>query len=478
MRGDLVRGDFWMRNLILTLSIILLCACATYAPPRKEEVASSPSKEMGKAFVNEALKHYRFVKDPEVVNMVNRVGYRIVRAIGSNPDSYHFLVVQENQPNAFAIPGGYIFIFDGLLLQLRGEDELSGVLAHEIAHVERNHFFKDAKKIAALDIATIAAILLGGGNIAATTIAGAANIDMRLQFSRENESEADSYALRYLKEGGYSPEGLLNFFDSLIRYERFNPQLAPAYVSTHPDLESRRDNVFNFVIRESIQTDQGALRRPAVEDDRMEWEKVRAILLSRDQRWREESLLLQNLKIDEMPEEVREEMRDYLLGATYMKGGRFNDAIPKYLSAIERNKDNPVYYADLAFCYLKQQDLIRAREAAMESISLKEGYAPAHVILGILDQDANDLEGAISHLEKALRIEPGDSMANFNLAMAYGKKGDAAREAFYLARYFRTNLNPHKALSELNRAKDIALENSPLHFRILSEIEGIKREGL
>src|SRR3989337_302380 len=413
-----------IKSYISIFMVCLLLGCSAYPSVRKEE-PPAPSKEMGKAFVREALQHYQFVKDPEVVKLVNSVGRRIVKTIGANPDSYHFFVVRGNQPNAFAIPGGYIFIFDGLLLQLRDEEELAGVLAHEIAHVERNHFFKDAKKVAALDIATIAAILLGGGGIAATTIASAANIDVRLQFSRENESEADSYGLRYLQTAGYPPRSLLNFFDNLIRYERFNPQSAPAYMSTHPDLASRRDIVANFVLREA-----------------------------------------------------REEVTDYLLGLTYMKEGRFNEAISKYLSAIEQNRENPVYYADLAFCYLKQQDLSRARESALQSLQLKADHAPAHVILGMLDQDSGNLSEAIGHLEEALRIEPEDLTANFHLAMAYRKSGDAVREAFYSARYLRINLNPEGALGELNRARGLAAEDSPLYFRISEEIQEIKREGL
>lgn len=465
-----------IKSISLILVFVLLSGCASYPPSRKTE-ADSPSKETGKAFVKEALQHYQFIKDPEVVNIVNRIGYRLVKAVGSNPASYHFLVVHEDQPNAFAIPGGYIFIFDGLLTQIKSEDEIAGVLAHEMGHVERNHFFKDSKKIAALDIATIAAILLGGGNMAAATIAGAANIDMRLQFSRENEAEADTYALRYLKQAGYSPKVLLDFFDDLIRYERFNPQSVPAYLATHPDLESRRNKVANFVMREAGETG-GETHGKIIDQNMMEWERALAVLVSHDQKWKEESSLLQTLRIDDMPEGVREEMKDYLLGVAYMKEGRFDDAILKYLSAIQRNSGNPIYYSDLAFCYLKQQDLTHAREAALKSIGLNRDYSPPHVILGILDQESGNLDEAIAQLENALQIEPEDSMANFHLAMAYRKSGDAAREAYYSARYLRINLNPDNALSELNRSKGLVKENSPLYFRIIKEIEEIKREGL
>lgn len=465
-----------MKLISLILVVVLLAGCAV-SPAVKKEEPKNPTKEMGKAFVAEALQHYQLVKDPDVTDVVNRVGRQIIKGIGSNPVSYHFLVVHEDQPNAFAIPGGYIFVFDSLLLQLKDENELAGVLSHEIGHVERNHFFKDDKKTTVLDIATIAAILLGGGTVAAAAIASAANIDLKLQFSRENEAEADTYALRYLKQGGYSPRSLLDFFDSLLRYERFNPQLVPAYLSTHPDLEGRRDKVANFLLREPAQTDTEEAGK-TMKQKRLEWRRVITAIYAFNRRWREENSLLQAVRIDEIPESEKEEIKDYILGVAYMKEGRFNEAAAKYISAIERNRKNPLYYGDLAYCYLKLQDAVHAREAAGKSLILKPDHAPAHVILGMLDLEAGDTDNAIAHLERSLSLNPADPPANLNLAGAYKQKGDAAREAFYSARYFRTNMNPDMALIELNRAKGLAKEDTPLYFRITAETEEIKREGL
>lgn len=465
-----------MKFISLLLVIVLLAGCAA-SPAVKKVEKTNPAKELGKSFVAEALQHYQFIKDPDVTGVVNRVGQQIIKGIGSNPSTYHFLVVHEDQPNAFAIPGGYIFVFDSLLLQLKDENELAGVLAHEIAHVERDHFFKDSKKTTALDIATIAAILLGGGNIAAATIASAANIDVRLQFSRENEAEADTYALRYLKQGNYSPKSLLNFFDSLLRYERFNPQLVPAYLSTHPDLDSRRDTVANFIIRERYQNNN-EINETALKQKNMEWRRVITSLNSINKRWKEETSLLQAVRIDEIPEPKREEIKYYLLGVAYMKEGRFSEAILKYLSAIEMNKDNPYYWGDLAFCYQKQQDYTHAREAASMSLVLKPDYSQAHVILGTIDIEAGDTMKAIAHLERALSLNQEDPTANLNISKAYNKTGDTARETFYSARYFRNTMNPEMALNKLNIALGLTQENSPLYFRISSEIEEIKREGL
>jgi len=161
-----------------------------------------------------------------------------------------------------------------------------------------------------------------------------------------------------------------------------------------------------------------------------------------------------------------------------MKAGRYSDAIPRYLTAIGLNEENHIYYADLAFCYLKQQDIVKSREAAVKSIFWNKDYAPAHVIMGIIELDSDNLTRATSHLEDALRLDEADSMANFYLAMAYRKSGDAGREAFYSARYFKINLDPERALKEFNRAKELVKTDTPMHFRVLQEIDEIKREGL
>jgi predicted Zn-dependent protease len=471
------------RVLVFGLVVSLLAGCALNAnSPRPSEsqqerrASENPNKELGKAFLKEALRHYQFVKDPEVTGLVNRVGGEIARQIGSSPEGYHFFVVREDQPNAFAIPGGYVFVFDGLLAQMKTVDELAGVLAHEIAHVERNHFFKDEKKLAALDIATLAAILLGGGNMAPVIIAGAANADVRLQFSRENESEADTFALQYLRKSGFDPLGLAAFFQTLIEYERFNPQLVPAYMATHPDVKHRKTRLEGLV--RTLPADSREDRAP---DLGREWERVATILLAHKNTAKKDSDFVENLPLDrrgELSPEERKEREHYLRGLTYLKANRPTEAVPEYLKALETPRPRPVYYTDLALAHLKQQKVAEARRYAERSLDLDPDFPQAHTILGQVEENSGNADGAIAHFQKALRGDPSDPSNPLYLSLAYGKKGDAAKASFYSARYLRLNLQPLEARREFERARKLTGEEDPLYPQILREIAELERNGI
>jgi predicted Zn-dependent protease len=468
------RRSFWIGGMVWFL--LTGCAVPSPNPPAKASPPErpphgevTPSKELGRDFLKEALQHYEFVKDPEVTGAVNAVGRRIVAGLGSNPEAFHFLVVHEDEPNAFAIPGGYIFVFDGLLLQIDGFDQLAGVLSHEIAHVERNHFFKDEKKIAALDIATIAAILLGGASAASVMIAGAANMDVRLQFSRENEMEADSYALRYLQKAGYDPWGLADFFKNLVRYERFNPQLVPAYEATHPALESRLQRIEGFLGEKKTAV------HPQPEED---WQRITAVLSAQRLGAKEEGGILQMLHMEGVPPELQEERRHALLGLVYLKANRVTQAITEYEAAIRKNPSRPDYHADLALAYLRQQHVSESSAEAEEALRLDPQDAAAHRVMGMIEESTDRIDEAENHLSQAVRIAPDDPLTNLHLALCHGRRGDLLEQAFYTARYFRLNLEPERALREFRRAKGLAKEGSPLLSRVTEEIDEIEREGM
>ena len=451
---------------------VVLYGCAT-PPETTSRKPSSPSnveaprsrgKEMGKAFLAEALRQYQFVKDPEVTSLVTRIGREIISAQRRDPTTYHFFVVKEASPNAFAIPGGYIFVFDSLMSKFRSTDELAGVLAHEIAHVERNHFFKDEKKILAVDLATIAAILLSRGDPAAIIMAQAANIDFQLQYSRSNESEADTYAILYLREAGYNPRGLLASFQTLAFYGQFNTPEDPVYFSTHPGLDDRRSDL------ELMMRDQDT---DPSQDASADWARILAGLRAQHLPLESIPAMAQGLADPEHPERLH-----YLTGVAYLKTGHFDKAVSEYQKAITLNPDPAVYHADLSRCYFHLQKAERAESSAKEALKRDPNQASALMVLGRLNDHKGRHQEAVVEFEKALHHHPADPQLHLHLAQSYGKLNDEAMQAYHLGRFLRLDLKPREAIREFKRAQELIDDENELFRQVAQEILEIRRDGI
>jgi len=197
----------------------------------------SIEKEMalGKQLSEEVMRQAKVNDDPLIAEFVNRIGQNLVR----NSDArvpFTFRVIEGEAPNAFALPGGYVFIYTGLLKMADEEDEFAGAVAHEIAHVAARHMTCQATKGDIANIAMIpVSILLGGwGGVAARQAANIGIPTAFLSFSRKDESEADFLGVQYMYAAGYDPTGAVSIFEKLEALERRKPGTIQKIFSTHP----------------------------------------------------------------------------------------------------------------------------------------------------------------------------------------------------------------------------------------------------
>ena len=197
----------------------------------------SIEKEMalGKQLASEVQKQAKMVEDPLLTEYVNRLGQNLVR----NSDAkvpFTFQVIDGEAPNAFALPGGYIFVYTGLLKIASEESEAAAAMAHEIAHVAARHMTCQATKSQLANIASLpASILLGGlGGYAVRQGAGVAVPTALLHFGRKDESEADYLGLQYMYAAGYDPNGAISLFEKIESLNRKQPGLVDRIFSTHP----------------------------------------------------------------------------------------------------------------------------------------------------------------------------------------------------------------------------------------------------
>ena len=207
---------------------------------------------LGKGLAQQVERQAKIINDPMIAEYVNRVGQNLVR----NSDAkvpFTIKVIDSEEVNAFALPGGFFFVNSGLILKTDNEAELAGVMAHEIAHVAARHGTRQATRGEIAQLATIPLIFMGGGW---TTygIYQAASILVPigfLKFSRGFESEADMLGLEYMYKAGYDPTSFVDFFEKIETLEKRKPGTMAKVFSTHPMTDDRiqaaQKNIQNYL---------------------------------------------------------------------------------------------------------------------------------------------------------------------------------------------------------------------------------------
>ncbi|MCB1877535.1 MAG: M48 family metallopeptidase [Chromatiales bacterium] len=206
-------------------------------------------KRLGEAFMRQVRRTQKVVSDPELTAYLQALGNRL--AVNADPSTqpFTFFLVDAPSVNAYAGPGGFIGVHTGLVEAAKNESELAGVLAHEMGHVTQRHLYRaydNARKmslpLAAIALAGIligATAGLGGAGIAAVAGAQAGAVQSQLNFSRNNEQEADRVGLRTLASSGFDPMAMPDFFERLDQESRYYENKAPEFLRTHPVTTSR-----------------------------------------------------------------------------------------------------------------------------------------------------------------------------------------------------------------------------------------------
>ena len=206
---------------------------------------------LGKSLAQEVEKSSKLIDDPIVTEYVNRVGQNLVR----NSDAkvpFTIKVIDSDEVNAFALPGGFFYVNSGLILRAQEESELAGVMAHEIAHVAARHGTKQATKGELVQLASIPAMIFVPYGWAGYAAFQGANflIPMTfLKFSRDAEKEADYLGLQYMYKAGYDPNSYVTFFERIQADEKRRPGTIGKAFSTHPPTQDRIENTQKEIAR-------------------------------------------------------------------------------------------------------------------------------------------------------------------------------------------------------------------------------------
>jgi beta-barrel assembly-enhancing protease len=194
---------------------------------------------LGKGYAQQIERQAKIIDEPQIAEYVNRLGQNLVR----NSDAkvpFTIKVIDTEEVNAFALPGGFFYVNSGLILKADSEAELAGVMAHEIAHVAARHGTCQATKGELMQLATIPLIFYGGWTGYGIRQAMQLAIPMSyLQFSKMYETDADKLGLQYMYKTGYDPNAFVDFFEKLQSMEKKKPGTMAKVFSDHPPTGSR-----------------------------------------------------------------------------------------------------------------------------------------------------------------------------------------------------------------------------------------------
>jgi len=202
-------------------------------------------KKLGKEIFDKLEKNNFLLHDKKLNAYITEIGNRLLVQSNQAPFEFTFSVFNSSGINAFATPGGYIYVNKGLITAMENEAQLAGVIAHEIAHANARHVASIIAKTQKLNIAMLAGIIagafLGGGGeataaIAAFSMAGASSMNLRYQ--REHEEEADRLGIEYMVNTGYHPAAMVEFLKVIKQYEFYSKNI-PSYLRTHPGTDDR-----------------------------------------------------------------------------------------------------------------------------------------------------------------------------------------------------------------------------------------------
>lgn len=433
----------------------------------RQYLTDRQEREIARAIMRDIYSSPQFLADPEIETYLNELGSRLAAESSASGRTFTFFAVRDSSINAFALPGGYIGVHTGLIQSANSESELAGVLAHEIAHVSQEHLSRMIAQqdqsylptLAALALAVLAA--RSNSNIGSAAIAAtqALSIQNQLDFTRENESEADRIGFDILSQSGFDPRGMPSFFGTLQRNNRLFDNNAPDYLRTHPLNTQRIADMEDRVQR---------LPFKQVSDSR-EFHFVRARLVGMESTADE--------AVRRFQDQIREkktrliEASQYGLALAYARQNKFVDA-ERELALALKSGESPMLVNLRAELKTRQGNPKQALELYRAGIARYPQYKPLIYGYALALVLAGQGQAAIDMVSEKIGLWPDDAQLWKLQARAHAALGHKLASHHAEAEAMAVRGNLVAALEQIN----LGLKAGDGNFYELSVAESRRRE--
>jgi predicted Zn-dependent protease len=385
-------------------------------------------KQIGEEFLMEIQQEVPLIQDPFLTSYLNHLGQRLVAQMGPQPFTYRFFIIDDPTMNAFAVPGGYIFIQTGMIRLADREGELAGVMAHEISHVYCRHMSKMMEKSRVINIASMIAGLASlflGGALAQPLMVGsmAAGESAMLKYSRDMEAQADAMGFKWMIKAGYNPRDMVTIFNKMNKQRWLEGGKIPVYLATHPDTDNRI-----VELSHQLATHQNELP-PEKDNPDFQYFTIKLASISGNPHQ------LMRRMTQEALHDPKNAAFPYGQALALAKLEKHDEALAAFQRALRLDPSNHLIKRDLAIFYFDHNNYPEAL-ASLNEISLRYPQDDvALYYLGRIYQERKQINQALPLFEKVHKLNPTFSDVYYNLGTLYGEKGQLGPAHYYLGFY-------------------------------------------
>ena len=432
------------------LLIILLCVQLLFLPVLPAfafgKFTLSDEKELGRKFSVMIKSRLPIIEDPEVKSYVQDITRRLISAAPPQPYTFEVNVLRSDAINAFCSPGGHLFVFTGLILAMENESEVAGVMAHELAHATQRHIANRIERSQMIGLAStllaLGGMFLGnnlrGAGVIAPMAAGQAAL---LDYSRQDETEADQMGLSYLTKAGYSPAGMAGAFSIIRRDQSRISSAIPTYLSTHPDVSWR---ITDMTARMNALPENVKNRK----DDNRRFLRIQTLVRAK---YSDADSALRFFELDTRNPGYLNIMGK---GVLYSRLNRISEANQAFEEAIRLGPDEPLVWREAGiFQYRKggPGSSEKAREYLSRAVRLRPDDYLARFYNALILGESGNFQAANSEFQEVLRYLPEDSEVHYFYGRLLGAQGKNFEAYLHLA--YSNLYSNNKEQVRLNRDK-------------------------
>ena len=462
-----------LTKIIVVLFILATLLQSFYRVNPVSAFSVGDEKKVGEQLLSLVRKEFKLIDEPDIIQYINELGSATLEIAGSQYFDYHFFIINNKELNAFAAPSGLIFFHSGLIQSLDTENELIGVMAHEIGHVVSRHLADRVKKAGMINAATMLGMLvgiaIGGGPLSEAIIAGsaAAGQTASLSFSRHDEEEADRLAFKWMQEQKRDPAAMVNMLHEIHTTNRYRMGYVPPYLLTHPGPDVRMSYIQDLILFSE--------KKSYVQTDNFNFQRFKNRVTSLTKEPEKLVSFYQNRLSSMEPDSHEAAMVHYGLSQAYLAAADYMKAENELRKTIAVYSDKTILKTDLGVILLKSGNYKMALSQLQEAEKAERNNAYTIFNLAMTYEKTGELQKAADLYEGLLSTMPDYSQLYYQLANIKGSLGNEGEGYYYYGYYYWYEGDIESAKRHYSKAASLLSQDSPMKADAENMLKKISR---